>query len=155
MNKAVVTEVLSWGELWGNISPYYLPYLLGQMKGVSQGTHADRFNNLVFYAEDRDSLLFVSPITTTPPPRSLNQDHEEGETIRKHHPNTARHMTPTTPPHPIPTPSSREESHTLPELRPPDAIRSYADRVNHHQHQTHVDAHVLQARRSVRTPRFV
>ncbi len=71
MNKAVVTEVLSWGELWGNISPYYLPYLLGQMKGVSQGTHADRFNNLVFYAEDRDSLLFVSPITTTPSTRSL------------------------------------------------------------------------------------
>ncbi len=42
---------------------------------------------------------------------------------------------PTTPP-PIPTdPSSREESHTLPELRPPDAIGSYADGVHHHHHQ--------------------
>jgi len=38
VSKGVVTEVMSWAELWGSIPPYYLPYLLGQMKGVSQGT---------------------------------------------------------------------------------------------------------------------
>ena len=44
-----------------------------------------------------------------------------------------------------PTPPSREEGHGLPELRPPDAVGSYADGVSHHQHQADVDVGVLEA----------
>ncbi len=32
VNKAVVTEVMSWADLWGQIPPYYLPYLFARAR---------------------------------------------------------------------------------------------------------------------------
>ena len=54
-------------------------------------------------------------------------------------------MAPSSPPIHLWLNPSREKGYGLPELRSPNPVGGYADGVRHHQHQAHMDAHVLQA----------